>query len=133
MLSKEFTFAWFLAIQLLTFLGDPYRQLAVRVRRRCNNHCVHIARRDQRVDGVLRLKSVKPKEMNFERKTFGEHDKRCRLVQRLAQGEAAKQLGISPATILNWETGKTEPSVKSMPAILRWLGYDPYLECKTRP
>ena len=71
--------------------------------------------------------------MNFERKTFGEHVKRCRLVQRLPQREAAKQLGISPATILNWETGKTEPSVKSMPAILRWLGYDPYLEPSTLP
>ena len=79
------------------------------------------------------LKSVKPKEMNFEPKTFGEHDKRCRLVQRLPQREAAKQLGVSPATILNWETGKTEPSVKSMPAILRWLGYDPYLEPSTLP
>lgn len=33
-------------------------------------------------------------------------------------------LGVSPWTILNWETGRTEPLAGSISALLCWLGYD---------
>jgi transcriptional regulator with XRE-family HTH domain len=32
---------------------------------------------------------------------------------------------------LNWETGKTEPLAGSLPAVFRWLGYDPFPEPTT--
>src|SRR5436309_13082339 len=54
----------------------------------------------------------------------GGHIRRCRLVRELTQTEAAKLLRISSATVVNWETGKTETSIASIPAIVRWLGYD---------
>ena len=76
---------------------------------------------------------MKPKETELDPRTLGEHIKRCRLIRGLTRNEAAKVLGVSPATVVNWETGNIEPSIKSTCAILRWLGYDPYLEPKTLP
>ncbi len=29
-------------------------------------------------------------------------------------------------TVLNWETGQHEPPIRSMPAVLGFLGYDPF-------
>lgn len=44
----------------------------------------------------------------------------------LTQAKAASRLGVNPWTVLNWETGRHEPPIRSMPAILRYLGYDPF-------
>ena len=81
----------------------------------------------------IRLKALKPKETDFEPQTLGERVKRCRLTRRLTQKEAARLLGVSSWTVLNWEKGKTEPSVESIPAILRWVGYNPFPEPNTLP
>jgi transcriptional regulator with XRE-family HTH domain len=53
---------------------------------------------------------------------LGEHIKRCRLLRKLTQKQAAKLLGVSPFTVLNWEKNKTIPPVQTIPAILRFLG-----------
>jgi transcriptional regulator with XRE-family HTH domain len=37
----------------------------------------------------------------------------------------AQQLGVNEATITNWETNGAQPGVKYMPAIIRFLGYNP--------
>jgi len=42
-------------------------------------------------------------------------------------------LHVNLWTVLNWEKGHTEPPIKSMPAIFRFLGYDPFPEPKTLP
>ncbi len=51
----------------------------------------------------------------------------------LMQKEIANQLGVVPWTILNWEKGHTEPPIVSIPAIVQFLGYDPFPEPMTLP
>ena len=75
----------------------------------------------------VRLKALKSKETDFEPQTLGEHIKKRRLTLRLYQRDVAKSLGVNPNTILNWETGLTaEPPIKLIPAILAFLGYNPF-------
>jgi transcriptional regulator with XRE-family HTH domain len=81
----------------------------------------------------LRLKALKPKEMDFEPQTLGEHLKRCRLQRELSQSELARTLGVDASTILNWEKGYARPPVKAMPGILGFLRYDPSPEPKSLP
>ncbi len=49
----------------------------------------------------------------------------------LMQKEVAEQLGVNTWTILNWEKGHTEPPIASIPAIAKFLGYDPFPEPKS--
>jgi transcriptional regulator with XRE-family HTH domain len=72
------------------------------------------------------LKSLRYKETDFEPQTLGEHIKKRRLTLGLYQREAAERLGVDPFTVLNWEKGKTEPPIKAIPAILAFLGYNPF-------
>ena len=51
----------------------------------------------------------------------------------LMQKEVAKQLGVVPWTILNWEKAHTEPPIASIPAIVQFLGYDPFPQPETLP
>jgi len=81
----------------------------------------------------ITLKALKPKQTDFEPQTIGEHIKRCRLIRSLNQNGAAGLLGVKAWTILNWEKGHTEPPIESMPAIIRFLGYDPFPEPKNLP
>ena len=81
----------------------------------------------------ITIKALKPKESDFEPQTLGEHIKRCRLIRNLNQKEAARQLGVTSFTVLNWEKGHTEPPIESMPSILQFLTYDPYPPPKTLP
>ncbi|MEK7259792.1 MAG: helix-turn-helix transcriptional regulator, partial [Pseudomonadota bacterium] len=37
----------------------------------------------------------------------------------------AKLFGITLFTIINWEKGRTKPTVKYIPSLLQFLGYDP--------
>ncbi len=73
----------------------------------------------------ITLKALKPKETDFEPQTLGEHVKKRRLELRLTQKQAAERLGVNPWTVLNWEKDHTEPPINSMPAIIRFLGYNP--------
>lgn len=54
-----------------------------------------------------------------------------RLEMGLMQKEVAAQFGVNTWTILNWEKGHSEPPIAALPAIVRFLGYDPYPEPKT--
>ena len=74
----------------------------------------------------ITLKALKPKETDFEPKTLGEHIKKRRLELKLTQAQASYQLGVDPMTVLNWEKGKTSPPIPYLPAIHRFLGYDPF-------
>src|SRR5712691_1404283 len=72
----------------------------------------------------ITLKCLKPKEPDFEPRTLGEHLKRCRLMRKLNQKEAARLFRVTSWTVLNWEKGRSEAPIESMPAILTFLGYD---------
>jgi DNA-binding XRE family transcriptional regulator len=78
----------------------------------------------------ITLKALKPKETNFELQTVGEHVRKRRLELRLTQKRAAERLGVNQWTVLNWEKSHTEPLIESMPAIIRFLGYEPFPEPK---
>ncbi len=79
------------------------------------------------------LKSLIPKTYDFVPTSVGVHIEKRRLKLGLLQAEAAQQLGVNPWTVLNWEKGDTEPPVSAIPAILKFLCYDPYPEPKTLP
>jgi site-specific DNA recombinase len=62
-----------------------------------------------------------PEELN----TLGDHLLRRRLVLKLLQRQVAEQLGVDKASVANWEGNRTKPGVEYMPAIIRFLGYNP--------
>jgi transcriptional regulator with XRE-family HTH domain len=72
------------------------------------------------------LKTLKPKEFDFEPSSLGEHVRKRRGELGLSQKMTAKRLGVSWSTALNWETGTTEPLIESIPAIIAFFGYDPF-------
>ena len=57
--------------------------------------------------------------------TIGDHLLRRRLGLKLLQRQVAEQLSVDTASIRNWETNRTKPGVQYMPAIMRFLGYNP--------
>jgi transcriptional regulator with XRE-family HTH domain len=81
----------------------------------------------------ISLKSLIPKPYDLEQKFFGEHVRRKCLKMGFTQKEVSSKLGVNPWTILNWEKGRTEPPITSIPTILKYLGYDPFPEPMTLP
>ena len=73
----------------------------------------------------ITLKSLRKKDFDFEPQTFGEHIKRKRLELGLTQKEAGQRLGVTQFTVINWEYGLGNPAIQHVPAICRFLGYDP--------
>jgi len=67
-----------------------------------------------------------PRPFDFEPKTLGEHIRRRRLILGITQNEAASQIGVNSFTLGNWEKGHTEPLIQSLPALVAFLGYNPY-------
>jgi transcriptional regulator with XRE-family HTH domain len=41
------------------------------------------------------------------------------------QRQVAQQIGVGEAKVTNWERNATTPAVRFIPAIIRFLGYDP--------
>jgi transcriptional regulator with XRE-family HTH domain len=77
------------------------------------------------------LKSLRPELFPNDASTLGEHIKARRLALKLLQREAAAMLGVTTETVLHWEKGQTEPPASAYPAILAFLGYDPFPEPRT--
>jgi transcriptional regulator with XRE-family HTH domain len=48
-----------------------------------------------------------------------------RLDLNLLQRQVADQIGVHPLTITNWEGNESRPETRFIPAIIRFLGYDP--------
>ena len=57
--------------------------------------------------------------------TVGDHIRRRRLALKLMQKEVAEQIGTDKCSVFNWEANACEPKVHYMPAIIRFLGYNP--------
>ena len=45
--------------------------------------------------------------------------KQWRVLANYTQSEAAKKLGVTTTTICNWETGKSEPKIRTIKKIMR--------------
>jgi len=63
-----------------------------------------------------------------EPKTVGDHIRRRRLGLKMLQRDMAKQLGVDKTTVFNWEANASSPEIRYMPAIIRFLGYNPLPE-----
>jgi transcriptional regulator with XRE-family HTH domain len=63
--------------------------------------------------------------------TIGDHIRKRRLDLKLRQRDVADRLGTNPGTITNWELGHTEPEIRFLPDIIRFLGYAPITEPTT--
>ena len=77
----------------------------------------------------MTLKCLKPDgipENLRHPKTLGDHLKARRTALGLFQRDVAKLLGTDQFSVINWEKGRTEPTVRFYPAIRAFLGYDPY-------
>jgi transcriptional regulator with XRE-family HTH domain len=73
-----------------------------------------------------------PQVAGSEPRTWGEHLRRQRILRGLLQREIANEIGVSVETIIHWETGKTEPRVQYIPALIQFLGYSLW-EAARRP
>jgi len=74
----------------------------------------------------LKAKKPLPKAYPKELKTLGDHLRKKRLELGLLQKDVAKILGVSQDTIYNWENNRTSPGFRSIPKIIKFLGYIPY-------
>jgi transcriptional regulator with XRE-family HTH domain len=76
---------------------------------------------------------LSPKPFAKAPQTLGEHIKLSRLQSKLTQKQAAKLLGVGLYTVLNWEKNRTTTPVQAIPAIFRFLGYDPFPQPRNLP
>ena len=58
-------------------------------------------------------------------KTLGDHIRKRRLDLGLTYVEAARAIGTQKRAIYDWEFGRFQPTVACLPALIRFLGYDP--------
>jgi transcriptional regulator with XRE-family HTH domain len=73
----------------------------------------------------LTLTAKKPSKSPIDPKTIGEHIKKRRLELGLTQLQLAAILGVAQCTVTNWEKHRSNPTLRSMPKITRFLAYDP--------
>ena len=57
--------------------------------------------------------------------TVGDHIRKRRLGQKMLQREVAEQIGVDTTSLFNWEGNRSRPEIRYMPAIIRFLGYNP--------
>ena len=58
-------------------------------------------------------------------KTLGDHLRKVRMDRGLRHDEVARELGVSRATLFNWEGNHTRVQTRFMPQVVAFLGYDP--------
>ena len=68
-----------------------------------------------------------PTELN----TVGDHIRRRRLDLKMLQREVAEQLGVDKPGVFTWEANTVSPDIHYMPAIIRFLGYNPLPPAKS--
>jgi transcriptional regulator with XRE-family HTH domain len=65
--------------------------------------------------------------------TLGDHIRTRRLDLKLLQRQVAEEIGVSGATITTWERNASTPVARYIPAIIRFLGYDPLPSADSLP
>jgi transcriptional regulator with XRE-family HTH domain len=63
--------------------------------------------------------------------TIGDHIRRKRLGLKMLQREVAERIGVGETSVFNWEADTVGPGIRCMPAIIRFLGYNPLPEADT--
>ncbi len=58
--------------------------------------------------------------------TIGEHIRKRRMDLKLEQKEVARRVGRSKTLVFQWEHNKAMPGRGAWPAIVAFLGYDPF-------
>ena len=78
----------------------------------------------------VRLKAQKPKDFRHPPAidTMGDHLRKARLDRGLLQKDVAQQIGVAETTVHNWERSRTAPSIRLVPALIKFLGYTPHPE-----
>ncbi len=71
------------------------------------------------------LKCLRVKDWTDRPVTLGDHLKKARRERGLLQREVAKALRVDSMSLVNWEKNRTSIGARFVPAIIRWLGYDP--------
>jgi len=73
------------------------------------------------------LRTVKPKPECYPKEinTLGDHLRSHRLDLNLLQAQVAEQIGVDKTTVCNWESNASLPAIRYIPAVLRFLGYNP--------
>ena len=79
------------------------------------------------------LRAAKPKPSRYPKEinTLGDHIRSRRLDLDLFQSDVAEQIGVDTTTIYNWEGNASTPAIRYVPAILRFLGYNPLPPAQT--
>jgi transcriptional regulator with XRE-family HTH domain len=74
------------------------------------------------------IKTKKPLSKAYPKEllTLGDHIRKRRLGLMLTQKQVAHAIGVDEATVWNWEKDRTKPLTKQIPAIVSFLGYDPF-------
>lgn len=75
---------------------------------------------------------VPPPGYPLHPRELGEHLRKRRLDLTLYQKQVAKRLGVDEMTIVNWEKGRTQPSLTHLPSLITFLGYVPF-DCEPDP
>jgi transcriptional regulator with XRE-family HTH domain len=57
--------------------------------------------------------------------TVGDHLRRRRLALKLLQKDVADQIGVGETSVFKWEANTVSPEIRCLPAIFRFLGYNP--------
>ena len=81
----------------------------------------------------LRVVKSKPERYPKELNSLGDHIRSRRMDVSLLQKQVAEQIGVCELTITNWERNESRPAVKCIPAIIRFLGYDPSAQATSFP
>ena len=79
-----------------------------------------------------RLRATKPEVAALQADTLAARLKRRRKESGLRQVDAAELLGVIEATVVHWEAG-IQPEPRYYPAIIRFLGYEPWPEPASLP
>jgi transcriptional regulator with XRE-family HTH domain len=76
----------------------------------------------------IALKAPKPPSLPYPRElnTLGNHLRKRRLDLKLTQKDVAEKLGVDKTTVQFWENNRVKPSLRLIPKIIEFLGYDPY-------
>jgi DNA-binding XRE family transcriptional regulator len=74
------------------------------------------------------LSAKKPQDKAYPKslKTIGDHLRKRRLDLKLCQKDDAKIIGFATDTITIWEKDRVGPTLRFIPKVIEFLGYDPF-------
>lgn len=74
----------------------------------------------------LTIAGPRPDRFAGKPRNLAEHLRKHRMGEGSTQAQACGTLGVDPDTLSGWERGQRQPSVWQWPAIVAYLGYEPW-------